>query len=197
MRIITILVTEISTWLFALCKGIPGRIGAMLRYYLYKPFLARCGKKVCIPTGCEIRGFKNVSLGDNARLGIGTQIYASGDGQESIEIGKEVTFNSNVMVNADWGGTIKIGDYVSIGPNVVIRTSNHRYDNRDKPIKFQGHKSHPIIIEEDAWIGANAVVLPGVVIGKGAVIAAGAVVTKDIESYTIAAGVPAKGIGRR
>jgi maltose O-acetyltransferase len=60
-----------------------------------------------------------------------------------------------------------------------------------------GCESAPVVIEDFAWISCRTVVLPGTRIGKGAVVAAGAVVTKDVEPYSIVAGVPAKKIGER
>lgn len=60
-----------------------------------------------------------------------------------------------------------------------------------------GHDCEPVVIEDEGWVGANAVVLPGVRIGRGAVVAAGAVVTKDVAPYTIVGGVPARMIRER
>jgi maltose O-acetyltransferase len=65
------------------------------------------------------------------------------------------------------------------------------------PMRFSGLDVAPISIEDDAWIGAGAIVLPGVTVGRGAVVAAGAVVTKDVESFTIVGGVPSVVIGCR
>jgi acetyltransferase-like isoleucine patch superfamily enzyme len=64
-------------------------------------------------------------------------------------------------------------------------------------MRFSGLDVAPITIEDDAWIGAGAIVLPGVTVGRGAVVAAGAVVTKDVESFTIVGGVPSVVIGCR
>jgi galactoside O-acetyltransferase len=61
----------------------------------------------------------------------------------------------------------------------------------------QGCESAPVVIEDDVWLGANAVVLPGIRIGKGAIVGAGAVVTHDVEAMSIVAGVPARPIGKR
>ena len=90
------------------------------------------------------------------------------------------------------GGAIRIGEWCLIGPNVVMRTASHRYDNPNKFIRQQGHVVGDIHIEDDVWIGANALILGGVHIGKGAVIGAGAVVTKDVPSLAIVVGIPAK-----
>jgi galactoside O-acetyltransferase len=101
------------------------------------------------------------------------------------------------MLNADFGGQILIDEDCLIGPGVVFRTANHNYHDRNTLIRLQGHSSADIIVEKDVWIGANAVILPGVTIGRGSVVGAGAVVTRNVESYSVVAGVPAKKIKER
>ncbi|MEN6463860.1 MAG: acyltransferase [Syntrophaceae bacterium] len=136
-------------------------------------------------------------MGSNINIGILSQIYASGGGLENIVIKNNVSLNSNVMINADHGGYIEIGENCIIGPNVVIRTSNHEFSSKDEPIRNQGHRPGKIILQENTWIGANCTIIGNVTIGKGTVIGAGSVVNKDIESFVIAAGVPARVIGKR
>jgi acetyltransferase-like isoleucine patch superfamily enzyme len=80
---------------------------------------------------------------------------------------------------------------------VIIFSSQHRYNIEGVPILFQGHEKKRVSIGKDVWIGANAVILPGVTIGDGAIIGAGAVVTGDVEPYSIVGGVPARKIGER
>ncbi len=90
-------------------------------------------------------------------------------------------------------GIIKIGNNCLISQGVTIITSNHKIE-KNKLIVDQEWKSKSgkVYIEDDVWIGANAVVLPDVTIHKGAVIAAGAIVTKDVPEYAIVAGNPAR-----
>ena len=78
-----------------------------------------------------------------------------------------------------------------------MRTAGHNFERADIPIRNQGHICKNIMIEDVVWLGANVVVLGGVTIGKGCVIGAGSVVTKNIEAYSIAVGVPAKVIKNR
>jgi acetyltransferase-like isoleucine patch superfamily enzyme len=84
-----------------------------------------------------------------------------------------------------------------MGPDVKIMTRNHAFDSLDCPMNLQGDTFLPVIVGDDVWIGANAIILPGVTIERGAVIAAGAVVTKDVAAYGIVGGVPARPIGSR
>lgn len=89
-------------------------------------------------------------------------------------------------------GEIEIGDHVMISPGVVITSLQHPIDDTSRPMFQQPRVYGKISIEDDVYIGSNAVVTPGVRIGRGAVVGAGAVVTKDIPPYAIAMGVPAK-----
>lgn len=112
-------------------------------------------------------------------------------------IGNGVNCNSGVVICADCGGKVEIGNDVLLGPDVVIRASNHRFERRDIPIRRQGHSAGTIVLEEDVWLGAKVVVLPNVLIGKGAIVAAGSVVNKNVEPYTMVGGIPAKLIKER
>lgn len=105
-----------------------------------------------------------------------------------VEFGSHTTVNPYAMIS----GTVRCGDGVRIASHVSIVGFNHGFDDPHVPIHTQKHESLGIIIEDDVWIGANAVVLDGVRIGHGAVIAAGAVVSKDVPPLAIVGGVPAK-----
>lgn len=100
------------------------------------------------------------------------------------------------MVIGSSGGRIHIGDNVLIGQNVVLRAADHGL-SRATLISEQPHVGGVIEMEDDVWIGANAVILRNVRLGKGSVVAAGAVVVKDAEPYSIVGGVPAKKISER
>ena len=84
------------------------------------------------------------------------------------------------MINADQEGHITIDDKCIIGPNVVFRTSNHDFSQRDVAVRNQGHRPGRITVGKNVWIGANASIIGNVTIGEGAIIGAGAVVNKDI-----------------
>lgn len=197
MKIIYIFIWEIREWILCLLRWLPGRFGVTLRRLAYRSCLARCGNGLVVNMGCYFRNEGKISLGNNVRLEINAKLFADGNGEELIEIGDNLGTNVNIMINADAGGRIKIGNNVLIGPNVVIRATNHRFSDLNVPMKQQGHEAGIIIIEDDVWLGANVVVVPNVRIGKGSIVGAGAVVTKDVEPYTIVGGVPAKMIGKR
>jgi carbonic anhydrase/acetyltransferase-like protein (isoleucine patch superfamily) len=105
-----------------------------------------------------------------------------------VEFGAHCTVNPYAMIS----GKVRCGDGVRIASHVSIVGFNHGFDDPNVPIHMQKHESLGITIEDDVWIGANAVVLDGVTVGKGAVIAAGAVVSKDVPPLAIVGGVPAK-----
>ena len=96
----------------------------------------------------------------------------------------------------DLSSRCRIGNHVLIAPGCLFVDHNHGL-SRTARIDQQPCAGHPITIGDDAWIGANAVVLSGVTIGQGAVIGANACVTKSVPEYAIVAGVPAKVIGNR
>lgn len=89
-------------------------------------------------------------------------------------------------------GPVTIGNHVNLAQGITITALNHNFEDTDKRIDEQGISTDPVTIEDDVWIGANAVVLPGVRIGNHSVVAAGAVVTKDVPPHSLVAGVPAK-----
>ena len=93
-------------------------------------------------------------------------------------------------------GPVTIGSHVNLAQNIVVTALNHNFADPSLPIDAQGVSTNPVVIADDVWVGANAVILPGVTIGRHAVVAAGAVVTKDVPENCVVAGVPAKIISR-
>lgn len=89
-------------------------------------------------------------------------------------------------------GPVTIGCHVNLAQGITVTALNHNFEASDKRIDEQGVSTTPVIIEDDIWIGANAVILPGVTIGNHSVVAAGAVVTKNVPPHSLVAGVPAK-----
>lgn len=89
-------------------------------------------------------------------------------------------------------GPVIIGSHVNLAQGITVTALNHNFEDSEKRIDEQGVSTSAVVIEDDIWIGANAVVLPGVTIGQHSVVAAGAVVTKDVPPHSLVAGVPAK-----
>lgn len=142
-----------------------------LRAFFWRLFLKSIGKNVYILDRVTIMSPQNVS------------------------IGHDVVINNDVKIGGQNGATI--GNYVLIGYNVNLVSENHAFDDTSRPIKNTGYYGGPIKIEDDVWIGANAVILPSVKIGRGSIIGANAVVTKDVQPYTIVGGIPARYIKKR
>lgn len=107
---------------------------------------------------------------------------------EQLTLGDQVDIGEFTHLRASGG--LRIGSRVLIAAHVTITTREHTVELPRWSVTTDG----PVTIEDDVWIGAGAVVLPGVTIGKGAVVAAGAVVTASVEPFTLVAGVPARAI---
>ncbi|WP_219222754.1 sugar O-acetyltransferase [Pedobacter antarcticus] len=106
--------------------------------------------------------------------------------------GRFISLGKNVFINhacsfLDMGG-ITIEDNVLIGPKVNLITENHPLDPGDRRTLI----TRPITIRRNAWIGAGAIILPGVTIGENSVVAAGAVVSRNVPANTVVGGIPAK-----
>lgn len=143
-----------------------------LRGWHYRALLERAGKNLRLAQGVRINNPGLVSLGENCYLGDGVQLYA-------------------------WNERIVIGSNVLVAAGVRMITRKHGFADVGRPMSAQGYDNAPIVIEDDVWIGFQAVILPGVTIGRGSIVGAGAVVTRDVESYSIVGGVPARLIRKR
>lgn len=146
-----------------------------------------------------------------ARLTASQALFAEGSGPSfvlspfTIQYGRHVRIGKFSFVNFHCtfldSNLITLGDYVAVGPNVQFITDTHpiRPEDRFMPaepgdvLPFRvANYAHPITVGDYAWIGAGAIILPGVTIGKGAMVAAGAVVTKDVPPRMVVAGNPAR-----
>jgi len=127
-----------------------------------------------------------ISIGTGSTIHMGAVFYDP----KNIKIGKDSIIGEGAVL--DGRDKLIIGDHVDIASEVMIYNAEHDVQNAD----FHAIRA-PVIIEDYVFIGPRAIILPGVKIKKGAVIGAGAVVTKDVEEFTIAGGVPAKEIKKR
>lgn len=142
-------------------------------------------------TACDMALREELLQQAFASVGEGSYIqvpfYANWGGRH-VTIGKNVYANFNLTLVDD--GFITIGDYVMIGPNVTIATAGHPVDPdlRRQGLQFNAN----VHIGNNVWIGAGALIMPGVTIGDDTVIGAGSVVTKVIPAHVVAAGNPCR-----
>lgn len=124
--------------------------------------------------------------GDSVRLRMPVSIYHP----EHLVLGSRIDVGEYVVIRASGGVTI--GDRVLIAAHAVITSRQHP----SRLPRFGVTEDAPIVLEDDVWIGAGAIILPGVIVGRGSIVGAGAVVTSSVAPFTIVGGVPAKPIGR-
>ena len=187
-----------------------------LRLSWYRLRLGALGRGCRIESGGSLQYPGRIRIGDGTGIGRNVTLRANTDQSPGIELGKGVSINDAVVINAN-RGRVTLGDRswlgpfcliygnggVAIGRNVLvaghssINTVSHSAERCDIPVNDQPVVIDPVVIEDDVWIGLNAVVLQGVTIGHGSIVGAGAVVTKSIPPWSIAVGVPARVLGRR
>jgi acetyltransferase-like isoleucine patch superfamily enzyme len=134
-----------------------------------------------------------VMIGENTMVMHGTVLHVynfRGLPHSGIRIGKDSLIGEYSVIRGQGGVTI--GDRVYTSPMTQLIAVNHVFDDPKRPFIEQGITAQGIVVEDDVWLGSNAVVTDGVRIGRGAVVAAGAVVTKDVPAHTVVGGVPAR-----
>lgn len=152
------------------------------------------GQKVQVFEHALVLKPEMISLAEGARI----DDYSRLEGGKGLNIGKCVhicTFSSIYG-----GGSAEIGDYVGITQGVRLITGTEQIDSvmtAAAPPHLRNPRAGHIVMEPHSFVGANAVILPDIVIGEGAVVSAGAVVTKNVPPWTIVFGVPARKIGIR
>jgi len=196
-----------------LAGWVPTLIGIALRGVLYRLML-RIDGWAAIESGVRLRFANRIHLGHGAYLDQGVYIHACPNGvsigagtlvmhgavlhvynfrnlpNAGIRIGRDALISEYTVIRGQGGVTI--GDRVYTSPMTQIVAVNHIFEDPDRPFVEQGITAQGIVIEDDVWLGASAVVTDGVHIGRGAVVAAGAVVTSDVPAHTVVAGVPAR-----
>lgn len=155
--------------------------------WFVNPFIHKRGKKSCIRrcTRLDVVPWNKFSLGNDSTI---EDFTAVNNGVGDVIIGDRTRIGlSNTII-----GPVYIGDDVRLAQNVVLSGLNHNYQEVDSPIHVQGISTEFIRIEDESWLGANVVVVSGVTIGKHSIVAAGSVVTKNVPSYSVVAGNPAR-----
>jgi len=162
---------------------------ALLRARWYLRQANSIGPKVRVWGRPVVRNWGIMHFGERIRLvsTIATlELVASPGGR--LEIGSNTFINYGCSIAANQ--SVSIGADCSIGTYAIIMDNNFHRLEPDR--RFETPASQPVILEDNVWLGARVIVLPGVRIGTGSVVAAGSVVTRDIPPFTLAAGTPAR-----
>jgi maltose O-acetyltransferase len=162
---------QIEALVVAAVGWIPGIPGFFIRFLCYRALFA------------ELRGM--------AWIQPGVTFVET----HNLHVGRHFGCNTGSYINALGG--IRIGDYVLIGSNVTFSAGEHATDGATPPVFARPAVPKQISIEDDVWIGAGAVIMPGITIRRGTVVGANAVVTHDTEPYSVMAGVPARKLRSR
>jgi acetyltransferase-like isoleucine patch superfamily enzyme len=192
---------------------VPTVVGIGLRAAAYRLIMKLEGV-VAIEKGVRIRFADQVRLGNGVYLDEGVYLHACPGGIEigqntmvmhhaelhvynfrdlpraGIKIGQGALIGEFCVIRGPGGVTI--GDRVYLSPSVHIYSSDHIFDDAETCFIDQGVTTQGVVIEDECWIGAMAVILDGVTIGRRSIVAAGAVVTEDVPPHSLAAGVPAR-----
>ena len=199
--------------LMAAFGWVPSIVGVGLRGLAYRLMMKLDGVPA-IEAGVRLVYASNIHLGKNVYLDHGVYLHAMPTGisigddtfimhhtalhvfnfrdlpRAGISIGKNCFIGEFNVIRGQGG--VYIGNGVYTGPMVQIVAVNHVFNDPARPIREQGITAQGVVIEDDVWLGAGAVVLDGVTIGRGSVIGAGAVVANDIPANSIAVGSPAR-----
>jgi len=151
------------------------------------------GHNVVFEEGVLIFHPENIHLGSN--IYIGHQTILKGYYQNEMVIEDNTWIGQGCFFHS--AGGLRIGRNVGIGPHVKIITSYHEDEGREVPILFSRISTAETIVEDDCDLGVGSIILPGVRVGRGSQIGAGAVVTRDVEPYSVMAGVPARLLKKR
>ena len=136
-------------------------------------------------TRMDVMPFNRFEIGDYSTI---EDFCTINNGVGDVIIGKETRIGmGNVII-----GPVTVGNCVMFAQNIVLSGLNHSYEDVSLPVSKQKETTALITVEDECWIGANAVITAGVTLGKHCVIAAGAVVTKNIPPYSVAVGNPAR-----
>ena len=179
----------------AIIAGWPTALGGQrIRLIFWANRFAYCGRSVRLGDRIGISGFSAIRIAEETSIMSGSYLYANDDGY--LQIGSHCSLNHNVLLGAS-GGEIIIGNDVLIGPNTVLRASDHQFSDVEMLIRLQGHRRGRIVIGNNVWLAANVTVTSDVKIGDGCVVGAGSVVTCDLPTMSICVGNPARPIRSR
>lgn len=155
--------------------------------WFVNPFVHRRHRRsvVCSTARLDVLPFRRFELGADSTIE-DNAVVNNGVGDVLIGPGVRVGIGTVLI------GPVEIGAQVITAQHVVMSGLNHGYEDITRPIRLQPVSTKPIVIEDECWIGANAVITAGVRVGKHSVVAGGSVVTKDVPPYSVVAGNPAR-----
>jgi acetyltransferase-like isoleucine patch superfamily enzyme len=164
-----------------------GEFDNLIRRAIWRAVTRRFGHGVQIGSGVGFKHLETFEIGDG--VFIGDQVYIQGRFDGKTKIGNHVWIGPQAYFDAR---QLTLEDYVGWGPGAKVLGSAHTGRPIGRPIIQTNLVIRPVHVEAWADIGTNAVLLPGVRVGKGSVVGAGAVVTSDVPAFAIVAGVPAR-----
>ncbi|MFA0269268.1 DapH/DapD/GlmU-related protein [Vibrio cyclitrophicus] len=188
-------------------KLVANMVSGFTRFFYWTPTfkgrIAQCGKHLYLYGGLPfVSGPLQISIGDNCRISGHSTFSGCTQPLEGLEH-PLLSIGNNVDIG--WQSTIAVGGKVIISDNVRIAGGAFLFGYSGHPLdakrRAAGEGDDPqqigdIVLEQDVWLGTNVTIKGGVTIGEGAVVAAGSVVTKNIPSFSIAAGNPARVVGQ-
>jgi len=169
-----------------------GAFDALMRRVLWRALARRCGEGLHVEPGAGFKHPETFEIGND--VFIGSQVYIQGRFDGCCRLGDHVWIGPQSYFDAR---DLVLDSYVGWGPGAKVLGSEHIGTPLAVPIIQTDLEIKPVRVREWADIGTNAVLLPGVTVGKGAIVGAGAVVTQDVPAFAKVAGVPAKVIGWR
>ncbi len=143
------------------------------------------GSTICRSVRLDVLPFRQFVIGSNSTI---EDFATVNNGVGDVFIGNRTRIGLGCVLI----GPVTVGNDVMLAQNIVVSGLNHGYEDITQPISTQPCSTQAIVIEDEVWIGANAVITSGVTVGKHSVVAAGSVVTKNVPPYSVVAGNPAR-----